>query len=109
MAEGASSLTFGVPGSRFNKGGRTVKVDAVPLDKYLADHDDIIMKIDVEQHEYEVLIGATRAIKEGRVRAIMIDGFPERTADLIHQLMTTNRFAVFNVRDLSVYEGGTVA
>jgi FkbM family methyltransferase len=109
MAEGASSLTFGVPGSRFNNGGRTVKINAAALDTYLADQGDSIMKIDVEQHEYEVLIGATRAIEEGRVRAIMIDGFPERTADLIHELMTANRFAVFNVQDLSQYEGGAGA
>jgi FkbM family methyltransferase len=109
MAEGASSLTFGVPGSRFNKGGRTVKVEAGPLDKYLAGHRDIVMKIDVEEHEYEVLIGATRAIEEGRVRAIMIDGLPEPTADRILRMMRANKFSVFNLRDLSPYDGGTAA
>jgi len=59
MSEGGSSLVFGVAGG-WNRGGRTHRLPAMPLDHYLSDATDIVLKIDVEGHEWRCCRGRSR-------------------------------------------------
>lgn len=75
MVEGATSGVFGVHKSAFQIGDQKHIIQAKPLDRFLGAYDKIIMKIDVEGHEFEVISGAKKAFSEGRVQAVFIDGF----------------------------------
>lgn len=74
LAEGAGSQTFGVPKSHFQIKGHTRMVQARPLDELLVGRCGIMIKVDVEGHEYEVLSGARATLASGRVRAVLLDG-----------------------------------
>jgi len=108
MSEGGSSLVFGVAGG-WNKGGRTHRLPAMPLDHYLRDAPDIVLKIDVEGHEWPMLQGTMAAIESGRVRAILIDGFGGQAEQNIVGLLRGNGFELLQADDLTPYVHGTMA
>jgi FkbM family methyltransferase len=74
LADGAGSQTFGVAKSEFQIEKLTHQVEACPLDDFLPDTTQLLIKIDVEGHEYELLCGAQRTLASGRVRGVFIDG-----------------------------------
>lgn len=97
--EGAGSWTFGAydPKSPFQIGSRAVRVRAMRLDDVPIEGDSIVMKIDVENHEAEVLSGAQRLLASGRVKAVYIDGYADaRIPDLLRAL----QFTLFDGRTL---------
>lgn len=106
MTEGGSSLVFGVAGG-WNKGGLSRRVRAMPLDAYLQGQRDILMKIDVEGHEWPVISGARNAIEEGRVRVIHIDGFSASAGIKITRFLRANQFDIFEAASLREYSDGT--
>jgi FkbM family methyltransferase len=97
--EGGGSWTFGAadPASRFQIRGRAVRVPARRLDEMEIEGDSIVMKIDVENHEAEVLRGAERLLASGRVKAVYIDGYAD--ADIPDFLRRLD-FALFDGRNL---------
>jgi FkbM family methyltransferase len=77
--EGGGSCSFGVVDSRnpFQIAGPAVRIRAQRLDDVPIAGDSIVMKIDVEHHEAEVLLGAERLLGSGRVKAVYIDGYAD--------------------------------
>lgn len=75
MYGGAVSGIFGIYNTHFQIKDRPIRIEALPLDDLIkSDMRDIVLKIDVEGHEYEMVMGAEQAIKRGVVRAILLDG-----------------------------------
>jgi hypothetical protein len=79
---GAGSAEFGIE----NAVGRQVTREKIQvpcrrLDELeaLADAKSLVLKIDVEGHEREVVEGAQALIDAGRVRAILIDGYADKS------------------------------
>ncbi len=60
------------------KNGPTVKIKAKRLDQFDIEGNSIIIKIDVEGHEYEVLEGARKLFEAERVKAVYIDGYRKK-------------------------------
>jgi FkbM family methyltransferase len=77
--EGGGSWTFGAvdPASPFQTRARSIRVSARRLDDVSIEGDSIILKIDVENHEAEVLRGAEHLLASGRVKAVYIDGYSD--------------------------------
>jgi FkbM family methyltransferase len=106
MREGGSSLIFGVAGG-WNKGGRRRLVRCARLDPYLEGHDDIVLKIDVEGHEWPVMLGAQKALREARVRAVLIDGEEKDDEARIRDCLASFGFTTIDAERLTPYRGGT--
>jgi FkbM family methyltransferase len=72
-----------------------VRIQLTTLDEVLADNTSVgVCKIDVEEHEVQVLTGAARLLKSGRIRDIIFEDFepyPSRT----YQLLTASGFRIF--------------
>jgi FkbM family methyltransferase len=99
FCEGGGSWTFGAvdPASPFQIRGRAFRVRAQRLDDVRIEGDSIVMKIDVENHEAEVLRGAARLLASGRVKAVYIDGY---TDTAIPETLRELDFALFDGRTL---------
>jgi len=95
FGESAESSTFGVKdsGNPFLMKGHTLRVDAATLDSLLIEGDSIVLKIDVENHEAEVLAGARRLLHSGRVKAVYLDGYRDNT---IPAMLRTLGFELFD-------------
>lgn len=107
MVEGAVSGVFGVHESDFQIARKSHKVQALPLDDFLADARDIVMKVDVEGHEWEVVKGAERVIKSGNLRAILLDGILERNKAVMLAFLADHNFSIYDCDTLQRYSGGT--
>ncbi len=101
MSEGAGSGTFGVDTS-FTIGGTARRVATRALDDFIAGIADMVVKIDVEGHEYEVLQGAATALAEGRIRAVLIDGIAAGTRALAHAFLRARGYDVLDAASLAV-------
>ena len=78
--------------------GATVKVATSTLDSFLGGTRFVgTMKLDVEGHEYSVLLGAQSALSDGRVRDIVFEdhgSYPTSTM----QLLKTYGYEIFRLR-----------
>ena len=72
---------------------RCQKLDSLPIPE-----GDLILKIDVEEHELQVLTGAEELLKAGRVKVIYIDGY---SSELIPPLLRRHGFRFFDGRTLA--------
>ena len=63
--------------------GKTIKVPVKKLDDIIATKDPRFIKIDVEGFEYDVLLGASQALKKASLQALIIETF--RWANYKHQ------------------------
>lgn len=75
FAEGAVSHVFAVAEHRtvYNT-SETVEVTATTLDELLSDRNaPFILKIDVEDHEPQVLSGAAGLLQSGKIHAVLLD------------------------------------
>ena len=81
FCEGAGSATFGIrrEGNSLQMKGQTVRIKSVTLDSVPIEGDSIVLKIDVENHEAEVLRGARQLLNSGRVKAVYVDSFADKT------------------------------
>jgi FkbM family methyltransferase len=71
---------------------RCERLDALPLPP-----GDLVLKIDVEEHELPVLKGASRLFDEQRIKVVYLDGYGCKT---IPELLHEHGFALFNGRTL---------
>jgi FkbM family methyltransferase len=80
FCEAAESSTFGVEDSKnpFQIHGRTRRIPSVSLDEIPIEGDSIVLKIDVENHEAEVLAGARQLLESGRIKAVYLDGYADK-------------------------------
>ena len=69
------------------------KLDSLPIPE-----GDLILKIDVEEHELQVLTGAEELLKSGRVKAVYLDGY---SSNLIPPLLRRHGFKFFDGRTLA--------
>ena len=60
------------------KNQKITKVQAKRLDQFDIKGDSIILKIDVEGHEYEVLEGARKLFDSNRVSVVYLDGYRKK-------------------------------
>jgi len=60
------------------KNQKTVQVAAKRLDGFDIKGNAILLKIDVEGHEYQVLQGARQLFESNRVKAVYLDGYRKR-------------------------------
>jgi FkbM family methyltransferase len=72
------------------------KLDALPIPE-----GDLIFKIDVEEHELQVLLGAEKLLKSGRVKVVYLDGY---SSNLIPPLLSRHGFRFFDGRTLVRFE-----
>lgn len=96
---GSTSLTFGVaePGGANRLGGRTVQVVAKRLDAIDLFGNSLVLKIDVENHERQVLEGASGLFDAGRVKAVYLDGYADAA---VPRFLIDRGFALFDGRSL---------
>lgn len=99
FCEGGGSWTFGAvdPASPYQIRARAVRILARRLDELPIEGDSIVLKIDVENHEAEVLRGAERLLASGRVKAVYIDGYADAA---IPALLRELDFTLFDGRTL---------
>ena len=71
---------------------RCERLDALPLPA-----GDLVLKIDVEEHELPVLNGAARLFEEQRIKVVYLDGYSSKT---IPDLLRAQGFSLFNGRTL---------
>jgi FkbM family methyltransferase len=99
FVDGTTSLTFGVAG----EGGalqldqKQVQVHARRLDSLPIEGDSIILKIDVENHERNVLEGAKALFDAGRVKAVYIDDYADAG---VPNFLIERGFTLFDGRSL---------
>lgn len=72
---------------------RCQKLDSLPIPE-----GDLVLKIDVEEHELQVLTGAEELLKSGRVKVVYIDGYK---SELIPPLLRRHGFKFFDGRTLA--------
>lgn len=72
---------------------RCQKLDSLPIPE-----GDLVLKIDVEEHELQVLNGAEELLKSGRVKVVYIDGY---SSELIPSLLRRHGFKFFDGRTLA--------
>jgi FkbM family methyltransferase len=105
FCESAESSTFSVKHSQnpFQIKSRTLQIKSVTLDNIPIEGDSIVLKIDVENHEAEVLKGAQRLLNSGRVKAVYLDGYTDKK---IPALLRTMGFELFDGHTLVRGESG---
>jgi FkbM family methyltransferase len=96
---GSTSLTFGVAESMGAQqlGRRTIEVAARRLDGMDIEGSSLVMKIDVENHERQVLEGAAGLFDAGRVKAVYLDGYADPA---VPRFLTERKFSLFDGRSL---------
>jgi FkbM family methyltransferase len=106
FCQGAGSATFGIKKeSRSGQiNGQTVRIKAVRLDSVRIEGDSIVLKIDVEGHEAEVLRGAQQLFNSGRVKAVYVDSFEDKT---IPGSLRTMGFQLFDGHTLKCSESSS--
>jgi FkbM family methyltransferase len=69
------------------------KLDSLPIPA-----GDLVLKIDVEDHELQVLTGAEELLKSGRVKVVYLDGY---SSELVPPLLRRHGFTFFDGRTLA--------
>ena len=72
------------------------KLDSLPIPE-----GDVVLKIDVEEHELQVLNGAETLLSSGRVKVVYLDGY---SSNLIPPLLQRHGFKFFDGRTLAPSE-----
>jgi hypothetical protein len=68
----------------------------------MIDGESIILKIDVEGHEFAVLEGARQLFERSRVKAVYLDGYAERQK--VEQFLRSFGFVFLNGRTSEAFE-----
>lgn len=80
------------------KNAGTVKVKAKRLDQFEIAGNSIMLKIDVEGHEYEVLEGAGKLFESKRIKLVYIDGYQKK--EQIKNFLERFEFKLFDGKTL---------
>ncbi len=92
---GVTSGVFKVAGP--DAPANTVRVHCEPLDSLSLPASDLVVKIDVEEHEFQVLDGASELFAAGRIKVIYLDGY---TGSAIPDFLRQRDFVLFDGRTL---------
>ena len=108
MVGTSSSATFHIERANKHKRYLGIKKSRVRLFRLdllpqLLDDTRLVLKIDVEGHESEVLDGMAGLFAGGRISAVMIDGFEDRT---IPSRLTQSGFELYDGRSLCSFREG---
>jgi|GEM_PF-516396 len=106
FVSGAGSSEFGVS----NKSGWQIEnektlVQCIRLDSFddlVMSKRDIVLKVDVEGHEWEVLDGCIKLFDKQRIQILLIDGYSD---DRIPDLLNGYGFKIFDAYSLKQFEG----
>lgn len=86
FVEGAVSHVFAekhVANSYHYKELKTIKINAKRLDQFSIVGNDIILKVDVEGHEYQVLEGAQKFFEAKSIKAVFLDSGYQQSEKVI--------------------------
>lgn len=99
FCDAAGSWAFGVKSAAnvFQISDRTQRIAARRLDGMGISGDSIVLKIDAETHEREVVEGAEGLIRAGRVKAVYLDGYEDRS---LPDYFRSMGFDLFDGREL---------
>ncbi len=100
FAKGAVSGVFGSlqDASDFQDPDWTVDVPVKRLDSFDIAGNSIVMKIDVEGHEWQVLQGARGFFQAGRIKAVYLDGYKDAR---IPEFLQSKDFVAFDGRSMA--------
>lgn len=87
---GTAQVARGEPASH----SATITVEKRPLDSYLSGQEIAVMKLDVEDHEMEVLQGAADALANRRIRNIVYENFGDAQSP-VHATLRECGFHLF--------------
>jgi FkbM family methyltransferase len=83
--------------------GQTIACPVRRLDDCAIAGSSLVLKIDVEGHEYQVLKGAEATFSSGRVRAVYVDGYDDPR---VAEFLRTRGFRFFNGRTMQPVDAG---
>ncbi|AUD01423.1 FkbM family methyltransferase [Spirosoma pollinicola] len=100
FAKGAVSGVFGalINASHNQNSNWIVNISTRRLDSFALDGHSMILKIDVEGHEWEVLQGASKFFDETRIKAIYLDGYDD---ERVPSFLSDYGFVAFDGRSMS--------
>jgi len=81
----------------FQSRSQTIKLTTKRLDQFDFKGNSLVLKIDVEDHEFAVLQGASSLFDEGRVRAVYLDGYASAS---IPDWLRQRGFSLYHGRNL---------
>lgn len=93
---GVTSGVFKVAASARADGATTIACER--LDALALPEGDLVLKIDVEDHELPVLEGASRLFEQARIKVVYLDGYK---GDQIPTLLRDRGFELFDGRTLT--------
>lgn len=96
---GAGSAVFGAKqnASHFQF-GKSISMPTVTLDQTQILGNRIVVKVDVEGHEREVLEGGAKLFDSGRIKAVYVDGFSDRS---LPEWLKARGMRIFDGKSLS--------
>lgn len=99
FSPGATSGVFGATASAsdFQMKDAVVRMEARRLDSFELEGGSLVLKIDVEGHEWEVLVGAEGLFRANRIKAVYLDG---AHSDRIPAYLTGFGFRLFDGRTM---------
>ena len=95
FTSGVTSGVFKVAPAGQREGVTNIKCER--LDALTLPPGDLVLKIDVEEHELPVLNGASRLFDQERIKVVYLDGYGDKT---IPDLLRSRGFALFNGQTL---------
>jgi FkbM family methyltransferase len=101
--EGPASAVFSAEKSSFSLQNRAVWIETKRLDEISLPDGPIMLKIDVEGHEFEVLRGAASLFERRRIAVVFLDGFDEPS---IPRLLADLGFILFDASTLQPFGEG---
>jgi FkbM family methyltransferase len=101
--EGAASAVFSAERSPFALANRAIWIETKRLDEVSLPDGPIVLKIDVEGHEFEVLRGATGLFEQKRIAVVFLDGFGEPS---IPRFLEDLGFSLFDASTLQPFGEG---
>jgi FkbM family methyltransferase len=101
--EGPASAVFSTEKSPFSSQNRPVWIETKRLDEISLPDGPIVLKIDVEGHEFEVLRGATGLFETRRIAVVFLDGFGEAS---IPGFLVDLGFILFDASTLRPFDEG---
>jgi FkbM family methyltransferase len=110
ISDRASELSFssGVTSGVFkvvdSSSADTMKIRCERLDSLPLNGNDLVVKIDVEEHEWPVLQGASGLFRNERIKVIFLDGFSDQR---VPEFIREEGFTLFDGRTLTRCDGET--
>jgi FkbM family methyltransferase len=101
--EGSASAVFSAEKSPFSLRNRPVWIQTKRLDEISLPDGPLVLKIDVEGHEFEILRGAAGLFAQRRIAVVFLDGFGESS---IPRFLTDFGFVLFDAPTLRPFGEG---